>query len=76
MGAVIYFLRLGKNKINNYINTIFLPVSYFFILYSITNFYYDNYLPNIYTLLPLISSFIVLLYENKKSLTYKIITNK
>lgn len=76
MGAVIYFLRLGKNKINNYINTIFLPVSYFFILYSITNFYYDNYLPNIYTLLPLISSFIILLYENKKSLTYKIITNK
>jgi peptidoglycan/LPS O-acetylase OafA/YrhL len=76
IGSLIYFISLKKYKINNWINFIILPISYVLILYSITSLYYNSFWPNIYTLIPLIGSSIILLYENKKSLTYKIITNK
>ena len=75
MGSLVYFIHFKKKK-NFLVNYFIIPFSYFLIFYSITNISTDRFYPNIYTLLPLIGGTIILIYENKLSITYRFITNK
>jgi peptidoglycan/LPS O-acetylase OafA/YrhL len=75
-GSIICFVKIKKININKFTNFFILPCGYFLIIYSIGSITADGYYPNIYTLPAVIGSCIVLIYENKLSFTYKIITNQ
>jgi len=65
-------INIKKNNIKNLI----IIFGYFLIFYSIIYFNDNIFYPNILTLIPILGTLVIIIFENKKSLTFKIITNK
>ena len=73
-GALSYFIYL-KKKNTLYTNFI-LIVSYLLIFYSLTFQSEFLFYPNIFSLLPVCSTFLIIVLENNRTFTFKIISNK
>ena len=75
-GGFVFFLekkiKFKKFFINNFISTIGLIL----IIYSIFNFEYSLDYPNVYALLPVVGTGLLLVYVEKKFIIYKILDSK
>jgi peptidoglycan/LPS O-acetylase OafA/YrhL len=75
-GSIAYLYREAINIKKNNIKSLIIIFGYFLIFYSVIYFDNNMFYPNILTLIPILGTLIVIILENKKSLTFKIITNK
>lgn len=73
-GALAYFIYLKKK--NNLHSNFILIVSYLSIFYSLTFQSEFLFYPNIFSLLPVCSTFLIIVLENNRTFTFKIISNK
>tara|TARA_B100001057_G_scaffold116404_2_gene114931 strand:+ start:1457 stop:3385 length:1929 start_codon:yes stop_codon:yes gene_type:complete len=73
-GALAFFLIF--KRINNNIKNIILILSYISLFYSMTFQSEFLFYPNIFTLIPVISTFLIISFEEKNTWTYKIISNR
>ncbi|WP_440939062.1 acyltransferase family protein [Candidatus Pelagibacter sp.] len=73
-GALAYFIYLKKK--NNLYSNFILIVSYLLIFYSLTFQSEFLFYPNIFSLLPVCSTFLIIVLENNRTFTFKIISNK
>ena len=73
IGSVCSLIVFYKKEIKS--NNFLLLLGYFFILVSIFIIDELNFYPNIFTVLPTFGTALVILYENKYSLFYKIISS-
>lgn len=73
-GALAYFTTFKISKI--VYKNIILIISYFLIIFSIM--YQGEFLfyPNLFTIVPVLSTFFIITFEGKDSISYKVITNK
>ena len=75
-GGFVFFLekkiKFKKYFLNNFISTIGLTL----IVYSILNFEYNLDYPDIYALLPVLGTGLLLIYVEKKFVIYKILNSK
>ena len=72
-GALAYFIILKKNT---FYSNLILIISYILIFYSLTFQSEFLFYPNIFSLLPVCSTFLIIILENNKTVTFKIISSK
>ncbi len=73
-GALAYFVFVKEKNI--FYTNLLLIISYILILYSLTFQSEFLFYPNIFSLLPVCSTFLIIILENNKTITFKIISNK
>jgi hypothetical protein len=76
MGALIYSCIKKRTERSLLLNYCLVPTGYLLIFYSFIFITPDRSNPNIYTLIPLLGASIVMIYENKSTVTYKFITSR
>jgi len=76
MGALIYSCIKKRTERSLLLNYCLVPTGYLLIFYSFILITPDRSNPNIYTLIPLLGASIVMIYENKSTVTYKFITSR
>ena len=73
-GALAYFIYFKKKNI--LLVNFILITSYLLIFYSLTFQSEFLFYPNIFSLLPVCSTFLIIVLENNRTITFKIISNK
>ena len=73
-GALAYFIYFKKK--NTLYSNFILIISYLLIFYSLTFQSEFLFYPNIFSILPVFSTFLIIILENNRTITFKIISNK
>ena len=73
-GALAYFIYFKKK--NTLYSNFILIISYLLIFYSLTFQSEFLFYPNIFSILPVFSTFLIIVLENNRTITFKIISNK
>ena len=76
LGAIIAYLKIKKIKINNFLSTYIIIISFFCIVLSILFFKKELAHPSLFTLPLIIGVCCIILFSNKKNFVIKILSSR